>query len=230
MAILTLSGRAALAAAIKSQPLHLALGEGEVHWDVEREQSGTFAPDDTLDLGYTHIGALALMDPAETLLYIAEVDYSVNASTGVITRLPTGSLNPEAEVFARFTPEHPPEPTERTTLIAEVGRRLVEETHFVEADEAGQIVVPSGRYSISSDPTRHLFVRTRFDFEDASTSVIREQGLFVGCETDPALPIGQRYFSPAQVTDAGILLLLQYSVPIVRQPSTRETFEFVVTF
>ena len=230
MAILTLSGRAALAAAIKAQPLHLALGEGASHWDVEREQTAAFAPDDTLDLGYTHLSALALMDPAETLLYVAGVDYSLNASTGVITRLATGALNPEAEVLARFTPEHPPEDTVRTTLIAEVGRRLVEETHFVEADDEGEIVVPTGRYRVVTEPSRHLFVRVRFDFEDASTSVIREQGLFVACETDPGLPLGQRYFSPAQVTEPGILLLLQHSVPIVRQPSTRETFEFVVTF
>jgi hypothetical protein len=60
--------------------------------------------------------------------------------------------------------------------------------------------------------------------------VVREQGLFVGTQTDTALPVGQKFFIPAQITDPGILLVLQNSVPIVRQPSTRETFEFVVTF
>jgi hypothetical protein len=230
MAILTLSGRAALAAAIKSQPLHLALGEGEAHWDVAREQSGTFAADDSLALGYQHIKDLTLLDPSETTTYVLDSDYSLNAGTGVITRLPAGAIPAEAEVFARFTPEHPPEDTERTALIAEVGRRLVEETHFVEADEAGEIVVPTGRYRVVTEPSRYLFVRSRFDFEDASTAVVREQGLFVSSVTDPALPDGQRYFSAAQVIDPGILLLLQYSVPVVRQPSTRESFEFVVTF
>jgi hypothetical protein len=41
---------------------------------------------------------------------------------------------------------------------------------------------------------------------------------------------GQKYFSPTDLLDVGILLVLENSVPIVRQPSTRETFEFVVTF
>jgi len=111
-----------------------------------------------------------------------------------------------------------------------VGRRVVDEVHFVTADPEGEIVVPTGRYRLSVDPTNHLFIRVRFDFEDAATSVVREQGLFVGCATDPALPIGQKFFVPSQITDPGILLVLQNSVPIVRQPSTRETFEFVVTF
>ena len=101
---------------------------------------------------------------------------------------PPAPSTPRPRCFARFTPEHPPEDTTRTALIAEVGRRLVEETHFVEADEEGEIVVPTGRYRVVAEPSRHLFVRVRFDFEDASTSVIREQGLFVGCETDPAYP------------------------------------------
>ena len=59
---------------------------------------------------------------------------------------------------------------------------------------------------------------------------MREQGLFVGTHTDPQLPVGQKFFVPSQVVEPGILLVLQNSVPIVRQPSTRETFEFVVTF
>jgi len=70
----------------------------------------------------------------------------------------------------------------------------------------------------------------RFDFEDAATSIVREQGLFVGTTVDDVLPIGQKFFAPTRIADPGILLVLQNSVPIVRQPSTRETFEFVVTF
>lgn len=227
MAILTTSGRAALAAAVKDQPLYLALGEGEPHWDVEREQTETVGGDGTIDLGYTNVSDFTLMNSAQTLTYTLDTDYSLDAGAGVITSLtiPAGT-----EVFARFTPEHPSEPTDHAALMSEVGRRLVEETHFVIPDDGGEISVPTGRYIISTEESRHLFVRVRFDFEDASTVTVREQGLFVAGATDPALPSGQRYFTPAQVTDPGTLLLLQYSVPIVRQPSTRETFEFVITF
>jgi hypothetical protein len=161
MAILTTSGRAALAAAVKQQALHLAIGEGDPSWDAQ----------------------------------------------------------------------HPPsESIASTALLREVGRRVVDEVHFVSAADDGEIVVPTGRFSISSTPTNNLFIRVRFDFEDAATSTIREQGLFVGTVTKPELPAGQKYFLPTDLLDAGILLVLENSVPIVRQPSTRETFEFVVTF
>ena len=69
----------------------------------------------------------------------------------------------------------------------------------------------------------------RASFDQALRGIGRSF-LFVGTQTDPVLPIGQKFFIPAQITDPGILLVLQNSVPIVRQPSTRETFEFVVTF
>lgn len=161
MAILTTSGRAALAAAVQQQALHLAIGEGDPTWDSQ----------------------------------------------------------------------HPPaESTAQTALLREVGRRVVDEVYFVSPAADGEIVVPTGRFSISTDPTNNLFIRVRFDFEDAATSTIREQALFVGTMTKPDLPAGQKYFVPTDIVDPGILLVLENSVPIVRQPSTRETFEFVVTF
>ena len=160
MAILTTSGRAALAAAVKQQALHLAIGEGDEAWGNQP----------------------------------------------------------------------PSESTAQTALLREVGRRVVDEVYFVKPAADGEIVVPTGRFSISSEPTNNLFIRVRFDFEDAATSTIREQALFVGTLTNPDLPLGQKYFSPSDLVDAGILLVLENSVPIVRQPSTRETFEFVVTF
>jgi hypothetical protein len=159
MAILTSSGRAALAAAVKQQALHLSIGEGDELWS---------------------------------------------------------------------TP--PSEQTAQTALLKEVGRRVIDEVYFVETNANGEIAVPSGRFSISSAPTNNLFIRCKFDFTDASTSTIREQALFVGTVTNPALPVGQKYFLPTDLVDAGILLVLENSSPIIRQPSTRETFEFVVTF
>ena len=228
MAILTTSGRAALAAAIKQQPLHLALGEGETSWDTPKEISGAFDAENKLQTGSTHISDVVVKSGSTT--YDINDDYTVNASTGTINRVITGFIPEGGEVTVSFMANHPPEDTGRTALLREVGRRVVDEVHFVSPDPLGEIVVPTGRYTISTAHTNHLFVRVRFDFEDASTSTIREQGLFVGTVTDDTLPVGQKLFIPTQIEDPGILLILQHSVPIVRQPSTRETFEFVVTF
>ena len=230
MAILTTSGRAALAAAIKAQTLHLALGEGDPLWDTLKAISTPFGEAGVIELSFQHLADIRVTSLDEQTEYLLDGDYSANAREGVIRRLPASTIPEGGDVTVHFKIEHPPESIGQTALLREVGRRVVDEVHFVTADPEGEIVVPTGRYRLSADPTNHLFIRVRFDFEDAATSVVREQGLFVGTQTDPALPIGQKFFIPAQVADPGILLVLQHSVPIVRQPSTRETFEFVVTF
>ncbi|MBP2227544.1 hypothetical protein J2847_000824 [Azospirillum agricola] len=245
MTILTRSGRAALAAAIKAQPLHLALGEGNADWDTTHSAIFAFAAD-TVALPHRNLSAVTVTsldyDPGEVdgdgavvvpptgTLYAAGTDYALDSAAGTVTRKADGAIAAGAQVFIGYHADRPAEDPAATALRAEVGRRLVEEVEFVTPDPAGGIVVPTGRYAVSATPTQHLFLRVRFDFTDAATATVREQALFVGTATDPALPPGQRYFSAAEVEDPGILLLLQHSVPIVRQPSTRETFEFVVTF
>ena len=225
MAILTASGRAALAAAIKEQTLHLALGEGDPVWDTPKAISTAFDESGVITLGFTHLADIRVSRLDGQLEYLLDADYSANARDGLIRRLPASTIPELGDVTVHFKVSHPPEPIGQTTLMREVGRRVVDEVHFVAADPEGEIVVPTGRYRLSTEPSNHLFIRVRFDFEDAATSVVREQGLFVSTQTDPALPIGQKFFLPVQVTAPGILLVLQNSVPIVRQPSTRETFE-----
>jgi len=202
-------------------------------WDTSKAISTPFDEAGVIVLGFMHLADIRVTSLDEATEYLLDVDYSANAREGVIRRLPGSSIPEGGDVTVHFKIEHPPEPIDQTTLLREVGRRLVDEVHFVLADPEGEIVVPTGRYRMSTEPTNHLFIRVRFDFEDAATSVVREQGLFVGTQTDAALQAlapGQKFFIPAQITDPGILLVLQNSVPIVRQPSTRETFEFVVTF
>ncbi|GHT97207.1 hypothetical protein FACS1894126_0820 [Alphaproteobacteria bacterium] len=160
MAILTQSGRAAIAQSVKDQVIHIAWGQGD-----------------------------------------ADSDDSI------------GSEDPM-----------------QTTLKSEVGRRIVDEVVFCVGDDDGELVTPTGRFSASEEPTNNLFIETTYDFEDASDHTIRELGLFVGTKTDPDLPVGQKYFLPADIIDPGILLLLEHSVPLIRTPATREKFCFVVTF
>jgi hypothetical protein len=160
MAVLTQSGRAAIAQSVKNQTIHLAWGQGQLE----------AAPDDFSE------------DPAQT------------------------------------------------ALINEVGRRIVDEVLFCVGDDQGNLITPTGRFSVSQVPTNNLFIRTLYDFTDASEYTIRELGLFVGTKTAPELPEGQKYFLPTDIVDPGILLLLEHSVPLIRTPATRESFSFVVTF
>lgn len=160
MAILTNSGRVAMAMSVKAQPIHLAWGSGDAAWDT--------------------------------------------------------------------TPV--PESIDSTALLAEIGRRKATYVAYCEQDVAGEIIVPTGRFAESATPTKHLYMRFAFDFTDAPTSTIRELAVMVGTLTNPALPAGQMYFEPADVTDAGTLLVIEHIPKFDRSASVRQTFEFVVTF
>jgi hypothetical protein len=116
-----------------------------------------------------------------------------------------------------------------TSLVNEVGRRIVDEVLFCEGDENGLLVTPTGRFSATEEPTNQLYFHCTFDFEDASAETIRELGIFIGTEISEICPPGQRYFVPSELTDPGILLIYETTVPLIRTAATREAFSFVVT-
>lgn len=122
------------------------------------------------------------------------------------------------------------EDPDSTALLAEIGRRTVDEASFVVPDVAGSIILPSGNFNPSVTPTNHLYVRTKFVFTDAPSSVIREMAIFVGSTMIGGLPGGQRYFTPAQVATPGRMLHLQNFQPIYRSPAVEESFEVVISF
>ena len=101
---------------------------------------------------------------------------------------------------------------------------------YVVADPLGSVILPTGTFSISPTPTNNLYLRTQFEFADAPSDVIRECGVFVGSVMVGGLPVGQKYFTPAQVANPGTLLHLEHFQPIYRSPAIREAFEVVITF
>ena len=119
---------------------------------------------------------------------------------------------------------------ESTELICEVGRRICENVEFCYADPAGLIITPDGRYSASAEPTNMLHFSVQFDFEDAVGLTIREFGLFLNTVTVAGLPVGQKYFTPDQITDKGLLLCAERCGPIYRQIMSREGENFVIQF
>lgn len=124
----------------------------------------------------------------------------------------------------------PPENADATTLINEVGRRVATEVAYVLPDEAGEIVLPNGTFARSVTPTKNLYVRVAFEFNEAPSSVIREIALFSNTAVASGLPPGQQYFTPAQVSSPGRMLHLENIAPIYRSPAIRESFEVVITF
>lgn len=159
MAIITLSGRVALAAALKAKPLHIAWGTGDPAWDNSPVQE----------------------QPSDS------------------------------------------------ALVAEVGRRTILIAQYCTPDDAsGSIEIPGGRFSPASVKTNYLYIRATFEFEDASSSAIREVAIFSDTELVSGLPAGQMYFAPNQIASPGLLLALERFPSINRSPSVRQSFDFVL--
>lgn len=160
MAIITNSGRSAMAAAIKNSPLHVAWGTGNETWDNTDNRESRHA----------------------------------------------------------------------TELTAEIGRVKVKTVGFCTPDDAGDIVMQGARFMSSPTPTPNLHIKADFDFSDGLGQTIRELGVFVGATVAKGLPKGQRYFTPDNLTDKGVLLALDYITPMERGVGSKVSFDFVISF
>ncbi len=225
MSILTQSGRAAIAASIKEQVIHLAWGSGDPSWESSYKVEKIFTADGKITLDHHTIKDVKVL--TGQTVYQLGTDCIVDSSTGVIqgTAIPANST-----VTIEYTEDTPPEPIMSEKLLNELGRRTADEVLFCTGDENGELVTPSGRFKPSNVPTNNLYLKFTFDFTDAANQVIRELGVMVGTKVKEKAPPGQRYFEPKDVENPGILLVLEHTVPLIRTAATRETFSFVVTF
>lgn len=227
MSILTQSGRAAIAASIKEQSLHLAWGSGDGSSGSSHKVEKTFVKGE-IKLDHQPIKDVKVVTGQTT--YQPSIDYTVDSSTGVIKRTENSSIPASDKVTIEYIQSTPPEPINSIKLLNELGRRAADEVLFCTGDENGELITPSGRFRPSDVPTNNLFLKFTFDFTDAANRVIRELGVMVGTKVKKELPEGQRYFEPQDIEDHGILLVLEHTVPLIRTSATRETFSFVVTF
>jgi hypothetical protein len=122
-----------------------------------------------------------------------------------------------------------PAPVDAVALVAEIGRRRAQVIEFVVPDAAGSIIVPQGSYSISATPTSTLYIRSTFANTDAVGQFIREAAVFIGATLNAGLPSGQDYFVPANVSNGGVMLMLERFAKITRTSDFSVALEFVMT-
>lgn len=124
----------------------------------------------------------------------------------------------------------PPAPDKATaTLVNEVGRRQLTEWSFVVPDENGDIITTTGKFTRSNSAQPSVLLSFKYDYDNAPNDTIREVAVFINSQMIAGLPDGQRYFTPDQVADGGLMLSLEY-LYIPRTPSSRETLDMVITF
>ncbi|KID58269.1 hypothetical protein JF50_06210 [Pseudoalteromonas luteoviolacea] len=124
----------------------------------------------------------------------------------------------------------PAEPIAATNLADPIGYRKAKKVGFCYPDDQGDIFIQGGRFSLSSEPTQHIYCEFTFDFTDGAGETVRELGLMSGLQADAQLPDGLVYLTPEQVANSGTLLLLEHRAPLIREQGVRESFEFVVSF
>lgn len=127
------------------------------------------------------------------------------------------------------------EPVTAAALVDEIGRRVASQKQFVvpetDANAANTIKVPGGDlYRIVNTPTRWLLLEFVFDYADGAGESIRELGLFVGTEVAAGLPVGLRYFTPAQVVTPGRLYMLDHIPRLIRSGATEQVYRYVLPF
>ncbi len=117
-----------------------------------------------------------------------------------------------------------------SSLINEVGRRIVSLKQYCTPDEEGGIVVPDGRFAPSATPTKYLYLRFSFDFADSPSADIRELAIMLRTVKKPTVPDGQEYLLPADLLSTGDILALEHIDKLDRSASNRQSFEFVLGF
>lgn len=231
MAILVTSGRAALAAALAARTIHFAWGRGEAWWNTTAEMIATFAgAPQVVALPHAPVAALVVKSQDGVVVYATPADYTWDAATGLVTRVPTGTIPAGATVKVEVGYGRPDPSSAAITLLDEAGRRIANSVQHVVPDVAGVLQTADGnKWTVSPIPTRHLYMSVLYEFAEASDQTIREMGIFVDTMLAAGVPAGQPYLAPAEVADPGILLLTDRFAPIVRSPATRQGFTFVVT-
>jgi hypothetical protein len=121
------------------------------------------------------------------------------------------------------------ESVDATELTNELGRVQAKVIGFATPDALGEIEVPTGHYTMSENPTNHLYLRFDFGFADAADQVIREAGVFLDTVVVDDLPNGQRYLVPTDIANTGRLLAIEHFTGVVRSPLVRQQFEMVLT-
>ena len=124
----------------------------------------------------------------------------------------------------------PAPPANSTALLAEIARRKATQVEYCAPAVNGAISVPEGKFDISATPTNNLYFKFHFEFEEAVGSTIRETAIFLDTVAAVGVPAGQFYLAPAEVAQPGTLLVIERRAPIIREITTRQLFEFVVTF
>lgn len=227
MSVLKTSGRADIAAAYKAKAatanhFMIAFGSGQAWWGSQQQVLLALDGNGKAQINVQHIPVTnpVVRSANGVTLYQAGIDYQVSTATGEILRIVSGQIPAGATLQVGYTANVPNPDLTTQQLVAEVGRVPVSSVlyimPFAEANDpqAGFVVIEGAKYALSATPTRMLLFQANLNATDGVGDPIREYSLYAGCAVDAALPPGQTYFTPAQITTPGVCVIAKHRTPV----------------
>lgn len=230
MSKLTDVGAAYLASLIFPETFYLGWGDGETWWDSNQNEVFQFTSN-LKTLAHPLISSVVIKSLDDVTTYALTTDYTVNATTGVLTRNPSGAMANATNYRAYYFASRPVPTVGQTDLVNFLGLLKVTNKTYVTPDVAGLLSTGDGeKWTASGSPTPYIYLEAGYDYIDESDKVIREIGVFADVTLDGGLPGGQTYFPPADISDQGTIINVENIAPITRSVSNKGIFSVVLRF
>ena len=226
--ILTNAGKADLLTRWKEGELFMGFGSGDADWFTDRSIEEEFN-NDTLNLGFGYVDSVVVQSQDESIQFTQGEDYTVNLTTGVLTRLPGGSIAEDAIVKIDFHVNCPPAMPNATALVAPFGYKKITAKSFAELSDSGNVEVDTGKFNLVLTPMPHLYVASTLATNEFVGNTIREVALFFGLIRANGVPSGQAVLTPNQVASVGIMCGIKRRTPLVRDGITEHAFQRVLS-
>jgi len=227
--ILTNLGKANLLQQWMANDIFLGVGSGSANWFTSRTASLTFADDNTLNVGFGYVDTVVVKSADDATTYSLTSDYTVNLTTGVITRAGSGSIAHGATVHVSFNVNAPPSSPADTALVTPIGYKKITAKSFAELDDAGTVVVDTGTFNLVFTPTPNLYLSSVLGAGEFAGSTIREVGFFVGLTRATGVAGTVNLLLPNQVASPGVMLAIKRRTAQIHDGITEHAYQRVLS-
>lgn len=226
--ILTNKGKARLLSVWREGVLYMGFGSGVSSWFTNQNITEALDEDGLLSLGFTNVTNVVVKSEDEESTFVRDTDYSLNAQTGVVTRMSGGAIGDGDTLKVAFTVGAPNPSVGTTALIAPIGYKKITAKSYAELADDGLIDVETGRFNLVVNPTPHLYIACTLNADEFVGESIREIGFFFGLTRNNGVA-DKTLLVPSEVANAGELSGLKYREPHVRDGVTEFAYSRVIS-
>lgn len=132
---------------------------------------------------------------------------------------------------------NPPVPLNTDDLEEPSGYKLIESKFLVIPDTNGSITYRDSRWSIVpydkalEKGARWLYLSSYISYDEFPVDLVyRQIGVYTGLVKNPSVPSGKSNLLPSEVSNPGILEVLDNRTPVYRELDQREKLSIIIEF